>query len=753
MNGRLRALAEHLRTHAAAYVVLAVSLAATAAVHMYVASAIARQVRARFEERSAAAVEALHGRMDGYLAALGATRGLFVSGRRPSAEEFRLFVKNLNLERRYPGVQGVGFAELLEPADVARQEEKMRRGGFPRYKVWPGGRRELSCVAVLIEPLDVRNQRELGFDMMADPARKEAILRARDTGHAACTERVELAPDGEPAPRAGFVVFVPVSGSIRGGLERPIVGYVYAPVRAEDVLAAALSHERLASIHVDVHDGPVADPARLLYASAEPGGGALGISASLAIAGRPWTLRFEASPGFIQPLERWLPRWGAIVGALVSLLLFRIARRGVRGAAEARRAAERASFLAEAGRVLSSSLDYTAMLAEVAARAARGPCDACVILLVEPGGPVPLVGYGPEAPAAAQALVPVTLDSLAAAAASDEPSVLDDVGEADRAGPGQDPEHLARARAAGVRAFATVPLRARDVSLGAICFASLSRRRFEADDVRLMQDLARLAAAAVDTARLYRRAQEAVKLRDEFLSIASHELKTPLTSLALQADSLRVAAARGLVPDPVAQKTEVIRRNVERLSRLITNLLDISRIGEGRLALELGPVDLSELLCEVAGRFEDELARAGSTLSLDVPGPVVGRWDRLRLDQVVTNLIANAVKYGHGKPIAVALRVDGERVVLSVRDHGIGIPREAQQRIFERFERAVSDRHFGGFGLGLWIARRIVESLGGTIGVESEPGQGSTFTVELRRELRRDEPGREPGSEGRPLPS
>jgi len=181
----------------------------------------------------------------------------------------------------------------------------------------------------------------------------------------------------------------------------------------------------------------------------------------------------------------------------------------------------------------------------------------------------------------------------------------------------------------------------------------------------------------------------------------------------------------------------VIRRNVERLSRLITNLLDISRIGEGRLALELEPVDLSDLVCEVAGRFEDELSRAGSTLQLDVPGPVVGRWDRLRLDQVVTNLVANAVKYGPGKPIEVWVRTDGDRVDLAVRDHGIGIPREAQQRIFERFERAVSDRHFGGFGLGLWISRRIVESLGGTIGVESEPGQGATFTVELWREPRR----------------
>jgi signal transduction histidine kinase len=356
-----------------------------------------------------------------------------------------------------------------------------------------------------------------------------------------------------------------------------------------------------------------------------------------------------------------------------------------------------------------------------------------------------------------QALVEAVLDRearrAAGAAAKATELVPNVIGEADLARVSGGKHQLARFRASGIRALATVPLRARGDSLGAISFASTTRRRFEPADVQLMQDLARLAVAAIDTARLYRRAQEAVKLRDEFLSIASHELRTPLTSLALQADSLRAAAARGLVPDPLVHKTEVIRRNVERLSRLITNLLDISRIGEGRLALELEPVDLSDLVCEVAGRFEDELSRAGSTLQLDVPGPVVGQWDRLRLDQVVTNLVANAVKYGHGKPIEVWVRTDGDRVELAVRDHGIGIPREAQQRIFERFERAVSDRHFGGFGLGLWISRRIVESLGGTIGVESEPGQGATFTVELWREPRRPVATEQSGPAERSVPS
>jgi signal transduction histidine kinase len=272
-------------------------------------------------------------------------------------------------------------------------------------------------------------------------------------------------------------------------------------------------------------------------------------------------------------------------------------------------------------------------------------------------------------------------------------------------------------------------MRARGESVGAITFATVGQRRLSNADLALAEDLARLVVAAVDNARLYARAQEAVRLRDEFLSIASHELKTPLTSLGLQADSLDMSAGRA-APEVVQRKAGVIRRNVDRLTRLVSTLLDISRIGEGELALEIEDVDLGDLVREVAARFEEEAAHAGCELRVDAVA-VRGRWDRFRLDQVVTNLVGNAVKYGPGKPVTVVLRQVEGSARIDVTDHGIGIPREAQERIFGRFERAVSDRNYGGFGLGLWIARRVVEALGGEVSVESEPGHGATFTIVL----------------------
>jgi signal transduction histidine kinase len=167
----------------------------------------------------------------------------------------------------------------------------------------------------------------------------------------------------------------------------------------------------------------------------------------------------------------------------------------------------------------------------------------------------------------------------------------------------------------------------------------------------------------------------------------------------------------------------------------VNRLLDVSRITrDGCIPLEREPFDLAELARDVAARFADSAADAGSRLEVNAPAPVRGAWDRARVDAAVTNLVSNAVKYGEGRPVAIEVRAQGARATLVVRDAGIGIAAADQQRIFERFERAVPERHYGGFGLGLWVVRSIAEQHGGRIVVESVPGRGSAFTLELPRE-------------------
>jgi signal transduction histidine kinase len=237
-----------------------------------------------------------------------------------------------------------------------------------------------------------------------------------------------------------------------------------------------------------------------------------------------------------------------------------------------------------------------------------------------------------------------------------------------------------------------------------------------------------------------RRARDEVhrllQLRDEFISVAGHELKTPLTPIWIQTQML----ARTMRASPEVVRTEKIRsylelcnRQLEALGRLIETLLDVSRIRLGSFSLKTEPgVDLVEVAREVVGRHQPqwESAHAPVTLHVDAPPPC-GHWDRVRLEQVVGNLLSNAIKYGGGHPIEVAVSCKTHTASLKIKDHGIGISAEDQARLFNRFERAVSIRSFGGLGLGLYITRQIVTAHGGTIRVESQPGAGATFFVEL----------------------
>lgn len=232
--------------------------------------------------------------------------------------------------------------------------------------------------------------------------------------------------------------------------------------------------------------------------------------------------------------------------------------------------------------------------------------------------------------------------------------------------------------------------------------------------------------------------QRAVRGRDEFLSIAAHELRTPITSLQLYLQGL-VRTARSRV-DPSGSLdvlTEVMlrarkaERQTQRLSRLVESLLDLSRINAGRLELQLSEVDLVSLVRDTVADQEDEARRNGCEVHFEAPPDLVGQWDPLRLEQVISNLLSNAFKYGAKSPVHLRVEDRGALASIAIRDQGIGISPDDQTRLFQRFERAVSERHYGGFGLGLWIVKQIVSALGGHVTVQSEPGRGSTFEVLL----------------------
>lgn len=343
-------------------------------------------------------------------------------------------------------------------------------------------------------------------------------------------------------------------------------------------------------------------------------------------------------------------------------------------ATEQRKIEERLRFLSEAGEVLASSLDVEASLEKLAQALVPRIADRCAIRLA---------GRRFAAPPDARLPEPLPRPTIS-------------------------------------RSFICVPLSARDSALGHLLLES--DHEFAPAEFDLARELARRISTAIDRAQLYREAKEAVRIREEFLSMASHELRTPLTSLTLVLGIMQ----RMKDPAKLLDLVPEAKRHAGSIARLISDLLDVSKMISRRLEIVPERTDLAAIAREAAERL-------GGGVRVRAPRTVPGQWDRLRLDQVATNLISNAIKYGEGRPIDVRVaRAKGE-ALFEVRDHGRGIEAEALPHLFEPFHRAASAKGVPGLGMGLYVTRQIVEAHGGRIEIASRPGHGTTVRVTLPR--------------------
>lgn len=426
-----------------------------------------------------------------------------------------------------------------------------------------------------------------------------------------------------------------------------------------------------------------------------------------------------------------------------------------RNITEQRRMEENERFLADATATLASSLDYRETLAKVAKLAIPRLADSFSVWVAnEQGELAPLVEGTADCADASLGVAQVFR--------SRKPQMLNSIGnEALRwamgreGAPAQQIAQFERMRTLGFHSLIHAPIQVRDRALGVLSFLSLGdSRRYDSVDLALAEELGRRAGMAIENSRLYaeaqsqrERLQKAVQARDEFISIASHELKTPVTSLLLHAEMATLQldreprdgdGARGSESDPDNELRERIRRfvsisssQIDRISRLIDEMLDVSRLGIGKLAMEFEAVDLGRLVLGLLRDFSEQLREAGVEVAFEESSAAVVRCDRFRIEQVMTNLITNAMKYGAGKPMRVSMGRDGDVAWVKVADEGIGIAPEHHGRIFERFERAVSPTAVSGLGLGLFIVKQIVEAHGGWVTVESALGKGACFTVSL----------------------
>jgi signal transduction histidine kinase len=410
---------------------------------------------------------------------------------------------------------------------------------------------------------------------------------------------------------------------------------------------------------------------------------------------------------------------------------------------------ERFGTVLEAGRSIASALSRDAVI--LALREAANtllPAERCRVIDVAGGGEI-----GPRSPTDARRSFEA---GLARHAAMERSAV-----RLSRSSP---TDIVEAALVAGVRSAIAAPVLVRgQVDVCLVASHDQVGGVFGDDEVRLAEFVTTLAGAALENAhgfhqvqaltrtleRRIREREEDIRARDDFLTTAAHELRTPVTSLHLSLQSLarmtRMQAGSTISAEVVAERADRAQRSETRLTKLIEELLDVSALSMGKLDLKPEIVDVGEVVRDAAARLAEQAQTVGSPLVIQAQGGVGGRWDRSRLDRIVTNLVSNAIKYGAGAMIEVSLRADARKVEIVVRDHGIGIAPEDQARIFERFTRAAGSDHQVGLGLGLWIVRQLAEAMGGDVQVESELGAGTTFTVTLpRRGPEQDEPARRP---------
>jgi PAS domain S-box-containing protein len=410
---------------------------------------------------------------------------------------------------------------------------------------------------------------------------------------------------------------------------------------------------------------------------------------------------------------------------------------------EQKQAEDQQRLLAEASVLLVSSLDYEPMLTQLTRLVVPRLADWCAIHILEEGvirrlafthndpAKQVLVGDRPER----YPLDPSARHIVSHVLRSGEPELYSDVPDTLLVEAARDDEHLQTLRTLAFRSYMCLPMVARGHTLGTITLATAeSGRRYGQAELAFGEDLASRAAIALDNARLYRDAQAAVRARDQFLSIASHELKTPLTSLMGYVDLMQRRAARsGDQVERDQRAMRVVGEQAARLNKLVGALLDLSRIETGQLSIERGLVDLNSLARRLVEETQPTTDRHTITFS-GASQPIMLLGDELRLEQVVQNLIQNAIKYSpSGGTVAVLVERQGANAYVRVSDQGIGIPAAALPQLFRRFYRApnADSQHISGMGIGLYVVKEIVELHGGAVEVASQERQGSTFTISL----------------------
>ncbi len=692
--------------------ILFISIFATVIATGIVVNNFFNESELRFENQVNQATIAIEDRLNIYINTLKGGVGFVNASESVERNEWKTYVDSLDLDKNYPGIQGVGYSIFVQPEDKASHVQSIRNEGFPDYDIKPEGERDLYTSIIYLEPFDERNQQAFGYDMFSNAIRRSAMEKARDSGEPKMSGLITLVQEIDDDVQAGFLIYVPAYKTTANqdleGRRENILGYVYSAFRARNFVEAVIGVGGLKEIGLSIYDGTEQGLENELYNDTNEKISKKGQVASfnsiktIYAAGRPWTLNFVSSPGFgLSGFNQAIPiiiiLAGIIISFLITLAVYTLASSRQKSIAYGKRLTEN---------LRKEKAKDEAILASIG----EG------LIVVNEQGKIALVNK------AFEVLIGWKAKEVHGKSLTEVIPMLNKKNE-------EIPKSKRLINKALKKRFKNATSAGKE-----IYYKRKNGSKFPVFLTVSPIMIDNKFMGVVEVFRDITKEREIDEAKTEFVSLASHQLRTPLTAIKLFSELLSKDKKY-----TYNRKQKDYFHNIQvstgRMIQLVNDLLNVSRLESGKMSINPENTNLKTFIRSTSKSIEAIAKKKKIKYKLDFPQSDLNKVliDQALFHEVLICFLSNAVRYTPAQgSIEISLRKDKKQYLIAIKDSGIGIPKKAQANIFKKFFRADNavKTEADGSGLGLYIAHMIMEASGGKVWFKSSE-KGSTFYISI----------------------